>query len=97
MSFAAALSRATQRVLARAGEDSLLRGLATIRKVHVAQDVDIVDQQGNMVVASYVGTISNEDLPERGDTLVHPLGTFALEARLDDNGYSSRFVLRKTA
>lgn len=97
MGFAAALSRASKRILDRAGEDALLRGAATINKVHIAQDVDLVDAQGNMVVESYVGTISNEDAPVRGDTLVHPLGTFVLESAVDNNGFSSRFVLRKTA
>lgn len=97
MGFATALSRASKRILDRAGEDALLRGVATIHKVHVAQDVDLVDVQGNMVVATYVGTISNEDSPARDNTLVHPLGTFVLEAPVDNNGFSSRFILRKVA
>ncbi len=40
-----------------------------------------------------VATISNTMNPQVGDTLTHPDGTFKLDSKLGNNGYSSRYVL----
>lgn len=99
MSFAAALSRATKRVLDRSGEDALLRGVATIHKVHVARDIEMVDRQGNLVVVAYVATISSADDARSDDALVIStgpnVGSYVIETKIDDNGFFARYIVRK--
>ena len=101
MSFAAILSRATERILAQSGEGALLRGTASLHPVYIGRDVDMIDGQGNVSVAAYIATISNADAPASDDTLVIAAGpnagSYVLEKPVDDNGYSSRFILRKVS
>jgi hypothetical protein len=78
------------------GEDALLRGDTTV-KAHIARDLEVADREGNVGYAEYVLTIEKSYNPVRGDTLAQSGETFVLELPLDDNGYTQRFILRKTA
>lgn len=87
------LARATSRILARMGEDAVLNSASI--KAHIERDVQMSDREGNVFVAAYVATISKENSPEPGDTLVVGTETFTLETLIDDNGYSVRLIARK--
>ena len=89
--------RASQRILAKLGEDSSLQGVS-IGKVNIERDVvldaGIVDMSvDNPVVRVHVATIPRSATPRVGQTLVHPDGTFKLDRLLDDTGYSTRFIV----
>jgi len=40
-----------------------------------------------------VATIGNTMNPQVGDVLTHPDGTFKLDGKLGNNGYSSRYIV----
>lgn len=88
-------SRATQRALARLGESALLRGSPTTHNVSVERDVQMVDREGNVYVAQYAAVFDAADAPVFGDTLVVDGESFVIENRIDSDGYSNRFVIRK--
>ena len=74
----------------------MLRGDTTI-KAHIARDIEVADREGNVGYAEYVVTLLRTTTPGRGDTLVQGSESFVLELPLDDNGYTVRYILRKTA
>ena len=99
----AVFARITQAVLAHLGEDGFLRGDEPI-KVHVDYNVQMVDREGNVYVATHVLTINRVDSALPGDPVLVQIkdatgavtrtDSYVLETRLDDNGYSTRFVAR---
>ncbi|MFZ9372245.1 MAG: hypothetical protein ACO25M_10280 [Limnohabitans sp.] len=89
-----ALARATNRILARMGDDAVLRGTVDC-KAHIDRDVQMTDREGNMFVATFVATISKDHAPEPEDDLTVGSESFVLETLIDDNGYSARFIARK--
>lgn len=101
-----AFKRVTSSVLARLGEDALLRGevVDPPRRVSMARNVEMYDRDGNVLYVEHVGTFSKLDAPAKGDTLVFidadgvpiPGESYVLDTLGDDNGYSVRFVMRKT-
>ena len=91
-----AFSRATRSALARLGESALLRGAPALHKVNVERDVQMTDREGNIFLAQFIGMFDVSDAPAKGDVLVLGGETFTLEYRVDSNGYSERYVLRKT-
>lgn len=91
-----ALARATKSVLAHLGEDAFLRGSVTPTKIHVERDVQMVDREGNVYVAQTVFTIDNDDTPAPGDAVTLAGVGYVLDTMVDTNGYSTRFIARKT-
>lgn len=102
----AAFSRLTQRLLAsQLGEKALLRSETAdpVRTVNVEHGVDLVGVYGDTVVSRSVVTINLVDSPKVGDALdmiaIDDLGvvtiikSYKLDTLLNENGYSSRFVL----
>lgn len=81
-------------VLAVMGEDSLLRGDVPC-KVNIEHGVQIVGMDDNVVVERSVATISDLHVPKVGDRLVHPDGSYKLDAIFADNGANPRFILIK--
>lgn len=79
-------------VLAVMGEDSLLRGVVPC-KVNVEHGVQIVGEDEQVVVERSVATISATLAPKEGDTLVHPDGSYKLDAKFGDNKVNPRFIL----
>jgi hypothetical protein len=88
------LSRAAERILARMGEDAFLRGtLETI--VNIQQDVEMTDAEGNVAYIRHLARIPSKHAPQKGDTLAVGADNYVLDARVDDDGYFARYVLRK--
>jgi hypothetical protein len=94
--------RATRSALARLGESAVLRGGPALHKVNIERDVQMSDREGNIFVAQYVGMFDTSDMPAVGNTLdildtdgVTVVESYVLENRVDTNGYSDRYVLRK--
>ena len=92
-----AFKRLAKSVLTHLGEDALLRGVASLHKIHLDRDVQMVDRQGNVYIAQYVALINVEDVPQPDDLIVIDSETFVLETLIDTNGYTSRFIARKTS
>lgn len=88
-----AFQRMTKSVLALLGEDAFLRGTVPC-KVNIERSVQLTDENG-LVYERDVATIDNEHNPEAGNALQHPAGNFVLDRKFQDNGFSSRFILRK--
>lgn len=86
-----AFQRMTKGVLALLGEDAFLRGTPA-GKVNIEHSVQVTDEDG-LVYERSVATIDNQYAPAVGDLLTHPEGTFKLDRRFADNGYSTRFIL----
>lgn len=86
--------RMTKGVLAALGEDSLLRGSVECR-VNVEHGVQTVGMDETTIVERSVATIDSDHTPKVGDVLVHPDGTYKLDALFTDNGSSKRFILIK--
>lgn len=84
--------RMAQGVLAVMGEDSLLRDAVPCR-ANVEHGVQVVGEDGVSVVERIVATISEEHSPKVGDRLVHPDGTFRLDAIFNDAGVNPRFIV----
>ena len=94
---------AARSVLARLGEDALLRGevVSPPRRVNVEHGVEVM--QGDMHALRSVATFSKADVPRNGDTLVFvdaagaplPGESYIVEAAIEDNGYTVRHVVRK--
>lgn len=73
-----------------------------MHKVNIERDVQMSDREGNIFVAQYVGMFDTSDTPAVGNTLdildtdgVTVVESYVLENRVDTNGYSDRYVLRK--
>lgn len=92
-----ALLRATQRVLSRAGEDSVLRGeiVDPPIRAHIEHDVEMSDGMGNVMFAQLVVSIASSLNPQSGDSFSQDGVDYKLDAKIADNGYTSRFVLVK--
>lgn len=95
-------TRATRSALARLGERALLQGVELAHKVNIERDVQMSDQQGNVYVAQCVGMFDISEGAAPGKTLavlgqdgVTVIENYVLEQRVDSNGYSDRYVLRK--
>lgn len=67
-----------------------------MHKVNVERDVQMTDREGNIFLAQFIGMFDVSDAPGKGDVLVLGGETFTLEYRVDSNGYSERYVLRKS-
>lgn len=101
-----AFKNATQGILAALGEDALLRGevVDPPRRVNHAQGVEAYDREGNVMYVEHVATINKVDAPAKGNTLVFidsdglpvPGESYVLDTLIEDNGYSVRYVIRKT-
>lgn len=76
------------------GEDSLLRGVVPCR-VNVEHGVQVVGSEDNVVVERSIATIGSEHAPKVGDTLVHPDGSYKLDAPFHNTGANIRFILIK--
>lgn len=87
-----AFQRMTKSVLALLGEDAFLRGTVPC-KVNIEHSVQVTDDNG-LVYERDIATIENEHNPQVGDTLTHPEGNYVLDRRFQDNGYSTRFIVR---
>lgn len=90
----AVFQRMTAGVLAIMGEGSFLRGSVSCR-VNIEHGVQVIGSDDNVVVERSVATIDAALLPKVGDALVHPDGTYKLDAVFADNGASKRFILLK--
>lgn len=90
----AVFQRMTQGILSVLGEDSLLRGAVPCR-VNIENGVQVVGNDESLVVEKDVATFDIALDPKVGDTLVHPNGSYKLDALFSDNGYSRRFILIK--
>ncbi len=91
-----AFRRLTDRILAHAGEDAVLRSetVDPVRKVNLEHGVELVGVYGDTVVIKTVATISLLDAPKVGDTLAIDGKNYVLDVLLSDNGYSAKFVVR---
>ena len=100
MSFTAIMSRATARILAHAtaGEDVVLRGevIDPPRDIHVQHGVEMLGEYGQVVATRSVATINASDTPAKGNTLAAGGKTYVLDSKIEDNGYSQRWVLLET-
>lgn len=83
-----------QGVLAVMGEDSLLRGTAPCL-ANIEHGVQVIGIDETTVVERSVATIGIEHNPKVGDTLVHPDGSYKLDAVFNDNGANRRFIVIK--
>lgn len=101
-----AFSRMTNRLLAKYGEESILRGevVSPSRKVNIQHGVQFdgyggenTASKGDMVVSKSVATVLNDYLPKVGDRLQHPDGDYDLDVLHRNNGFTSQFILRKHA
>jgi hypothetical protein len=92
-------ARASQRVLAKIGEDSSLAGVP-IGPVNIqynlALDALVPGLTDDAAVVRHdVATLPASARPSVGLYLQHPDGEFRLDRKLDDNGYNVRFVVLK--
>lgn len=87
-----AFKRMTKSVLTLLGEDAFLRGTVPC-KVNIEHSVQVTGDDG-LVYERDIATIDNEHGAKVGDTLTHPDGNYVLDRRFQDNGYSTRFILR---
>ena len=88
----AAFVRAGAAILRSLGESSTLDGV-DCGNVHVARGQRV--EANDVLVLRDVATIGVEFAPRKEQTLMHPDGTFVLDALLKDNGVTRKFVLRK--
>lgn len=94
-----AFVRASKRVLGRLGEDALLRG-APCGKVNIEHGVQFegfdgerAASRGDVTMQRDVATIHKDYNPRIGDVLQHPDGVFRLDALVEDDGQTRRFVV----
>lgn len=90
----AVFARLTKTVLAHLGEDGFLRDSEPV-KVHVDRNIEMVDREGNVFIATHVLTLDNSANALPNDSVRTDAENFTLERRVDDNGYSTRFIARK--
>lgn len=81
-------------VLAVMGEDSFLRGSIPC-KVNIEHGVQTYGDDGQVIVERSVASIDRALAPKVGDLLLHPDGSFKLDAQFQDNGVLPRFILIK--
>lgn len=90
-------ARLTGSVLARLGKDAVLRGEVVDPpiKVNIEHGVQVVGEDNISAHERSVATIGKAQNPKAGDSLVHPDGSYKLDALHSDNGLSRRFFLVK--
>lgn len=91
-------ARAAERCLAKLGEASSLDG-SPCGNVAIERNVEVfaglLDQANdNSVVRADVASILSTFNPKVGSVLVHPDGTFKLDRKVSDNGFTRRFIVR---
>lgn len=86
-----AFQRMTQGVLALLGEDAFLRTNVSC-KVNIEKGVQV--SLDDMVYERDIATIDNALNPQVGDRLSHAFGEFVLDRKFQNNGYSTRFIVR---
>lgn len=86
--------QATKSALSLLGESAFLRGDVPCQ-VNVEHGVQLAGYEEGVVVERDVAQIDADVLPEVGDTLTHPDGTYTLDRLLEDKGAFKRFVLLK--
>ncbi|QRQ86253.1 hypothetical protein [Cupriavidus oxalaticus] len=91
----------TGRILARLGEDAVLRG-STPCRVNIERNVEVSGADG-LVYSRTVATLQKSFVARKGDTLAlvdadgQPLPdhSFVVDGpAFEDNGYTARYVLR---
>lgn len=87
-----AFQRMAQSVLSLLGQDAFLRSTVPC-KVNVEKSVQVTVD--DMIYERDVATIDNALSPAVGDRLSHPFGEYVLDRQFQNNGYSSRFILRE--
>ena len=86
-----AFQRMTKSVLTLLGQGAFLRGTVPCT-VNVEKSVQVsID---DVIYERDVATIDNTVNPAVNDTLSHPFGEYVLDRKLQNNGYSTRFILR---
>lgn len=99
----AAFSRLTARMLAHLGEPARLRGEAVDPplRVNIEHGVAITGVYGEITVLKSIGTFDKATAPQVNDLLEmldsagSVVARYELDYRLEDNGYSVRFILRE--
>jgi hypothetical protein len=99
----AAFTRLTDRLLAHLGEQAILRGEDADPpvRVNIEHGVELVGEYGEVTALRSAATISKQNAPRAGDTLdmIDAAGTvvqrYVLDVKLNDSGYSERYVLRE--
>lgn len=86
-----AFQRMTGSVLSLLGEDAFLRTTVAC-KANIEKNVQITED--DIVYERDVATIDNSFAPVVGDRLSHPEGEFILDRKFQNNGYSTRFIVR---
>lgn len=92
-----AFKQASKSILAVMGEDAFLRGETTPCKVNIEHGVQTIGAEDQVIYTHDVATISLDNRPATGDMLVHPDGTYKLDAVYQRNGFTARFILLKVA
>lgn len=92
-------ARAEERLLAKQGEEALLRG-APAGKVFIAHGVEMSKgdpgrSDDNHIVHVSICTILSQYASKTGDILVHPDGTFRLDRLFKDSGYTRKHIVVK--
>jgi hypothetical protein len=86
--------RATERLLARIGEEALLRGTVTCR-VHIEFGVEMQGEHGDVAYERIVATMPRALAPRQGDALVVGAASYTVDSPpFADNGATVRVVLR---
>lgn len=100
MTYRAVFDRAHDRILARLGEDAVLRGTAPCR-VNIEHGVvvqyeigDAKFYQSEVAATVTVANIPSQYNPKPGDSLTVGVKTYTIDAIASDNGFLARCVLR---
>jgi hypothetical protein len=96
-------TRLTERLLARMGEEALLRGTVQCR-AHIEHGVEVQGSHGEVAFERVVATLQKSLLPRQGDTLAigktiddvwTPEASYVVDSPpFADNGYTVRVVVR---
>ncbi len=97
-----AFNRLTDRILARLGEDAVLRTAEGCR-VNIEHNVEVAGNEGQMVYSRSVATMLKSLKPRIDDPLVFvdaagipiPGQAYAIDSPpFEENGYTARYILR---
>lgn len=89
-----AFQRASASILAVLGQDAFFRGEPTPHKVNIEHGVQVTDDD-QMISQRDIATIPLAALPKKGDTFVHPDGTYFVDKLYQDNGANKRYIVTK--
>ncbi|CAG2126909.1 hypothetical protein LMG31506_00233 [Cupriavidus yeoncheonensis] len=98
-----AFQRLSDRILARLGEDAVLRNTVPCR-VNIEFNVEVVGTDGQMSFARAVATCQRSLRPQRNESLALvdaagvpiPDQAYLIDSpAFEDNGYTARYVLRR--